>query len=172
MAWISFGVLPCRKKNLITARGSMLLKSRAFLSCFRACFLPGRTKDLSAPGSSSISSSSISSDSSTKLLFAYVQAGVLFSLRRVQDRCTNFFYCPWSFVIPWITFNKTTVNNLNLFSVLATDRIISVCQADKGSFTVCSNCLKVSNWEPRWDFLTSVSSTCPNNVNKETYVSF
>jgi len=27
----------------------MLLKSRAFLTCFRACFLPGRAKDLSAP---------------------------------------------------------------------------------------------------------------------------
>jgi len=31
------------------ARVSMLLKSRAFLTCFRACFLPGRAKDLSAP---------------------------------------------------------------------------------------------------------------------------
>jgi len=29
MAWISFGVLPCRKRNLMTARVSMLLKSRA-----------------------------------------------------------------------------------------------------------------------------------------------
>jgi len=29
MAWISSGALPCRKKNLITARVSMLLKSRA-----------------------------------------------------------------------------------------------------------------------------------------------
>jgi len=27
----------------------MLLKSRASLTCFRACFLPGRAKDLSAP---------------------------------------------------------------------------------------------------------------------------
>ena len=33
----------------MTARVSMLLKSRASLTCFRACFLPGRTKDLSAP---------------------------------------------------------------------------------------------------------------------------
>ena len=49
MAWISFGVLPCRKKILTTARVSMLLKSRASLTCFRACFLPGRAKDLSAP---------------------------------------------------------------------------------------------------------------------------
>ena len=31
------------------ARVSMLLKSSASLTCFRACFLPGRTKDLSAP---------------------------------------------------------------------------------------------------------------------------
>ena len=47
-AWISFGALSCRKKNLMTARVSMLLKSRASLTCFRACFLPGRAKDLSA----------------------------------------------------------------------------------------------------------------------------
>jgi len=46
---ISFGALPCRKKNLMTARVSMLLKSRASLTCFRVCFLPGRAKDLSAP---------------------------------------------------------------------------------------------------------------------------
>ena len=51
---ISFGALPCRggggkeKKNFMTARDSMLLKSRASLTCFRACFLPGRAKDLSA----------------------------------------------------------------------------------------------------------------------------
>ena len=31
------------------ARASMLLKSRASMACFRACFLPGRAKDLSAP---------------------------------------------------------------------------------------------------------------------------
>ena len=48
MAWISFGALPCRKNNLMTARVSVLLKSRAPLTCFRACFLPGRAKDLSA----------------------------------------------------------------------------------------------------------------------------
>ena len=49
MAWISFGALPCRKKNLMTARVSMFLKSRASLTCFRACYVPGRAKDLSAP---------------------------------------------------------------------------------------------------------------------------
>jgi len=42
MAWVSFGALPCRKTNLKTARVSMLLKSRASLTCFWACFLPGR----------------------------------------------------------------------------------------------------------------------------------
>jgi len=43
MACISFGVLPCRKKkNLMTSRVSMLLKSRASLTCFQPCFLPGR----------------------------------------------------------------------------------------------------------------------------------
>ena len=49
MGWISFGASPCRNKNLMTARVSMLLKSRASLTCFRACFLHGRAKDLSAP---------------------------------------------------------------------------------------------------------------------------
>ena len=34
----------------MTARFSILLKSRASLTCFRACFLPVRAKDLSAPG--------------------------------------------------------------------------------------------------------------------------
>ena len=33
----------------MTARVSTLLKSHASLTCFRACFLPGRDKDLSAP---------------------------------------------------------------------------------------------------------------------------
>jgi len=33
----------------MTARVSMLLKSRASLTFFRACFLPGRAKELSAP---------------------------------------------------------------------------------------------------------------------------
>jgi len=50
MTRISFGALPSRKKkNLMTARVSMLLKSRTPLTCLRACFLPGRAKDLSAP---------------------------------------------------------------------------------------------------------------------------
>jgi len=48
MTWISFGALPC-KRNVMTARVSMLLKSRASLTCFRACFLRGRAKDFSAP---------------------------------------------------------------------------------------------------------------------------
>jgi len=34
--------------DLMTARVSTLLKSRASLICFRACFLPGRAKDLLA----------------------------------------------------------------------------------------------------------------------------
>jgi len=50
MAWISFGALHCRKRNLMTASVSILLKSCASLTCLRACFLPGRAKDLSAPG--------------------------------------------------------------------------------------------------------------------------
>ena len=45
-----FPSAPClaEKKNLMTARVSMLLKSRASLTCFRDCFLPGRARDLSA----------------------------------------------------------------------------------------------------------------------------
>jgi len=50
MARISCGALLYRKiKNLMTARVSILLKLRAALTCFRACFLPGRAMDLSAP---------------------------------------------------------------------------------------------------------------------------
>ena len=49
--WREFPSAPClaEKRNLMTARVSMLLKSRASLTCFRACFPPGRAKDLSAP---------------------------------------------------------------------------------------------------------------------------
>ena len=47
MVWNSFGALPCRKINLTASRVSILLKSRAFLTCFQTCFLPGRAKDLS-----------------------------------------------------------------------------------------------------------------------------
>ena len=71
MAWISFGALPLQgEKNLMTARVSMLLKSRASLTCFRACFLPGRAKaapryiahaGISSPGSSILSALCFSS---------------------------------------------------------------------------------------------------------------
>ena len=45
-----FPSAPCLAgKTLVTARVSMLLKSRASLTCFRACFRPGRAKDFSAP---------------------------------------------------------------------------------------------------------------------------
>jgi len=50
--WREFPSAPClagKKKTLMIARVSMLLKSRASLTCFRACFLPGRANDLSAP---------------------------------------------------------------------------------------------------------------------------
>jgi hypothetical protein len=56
--WREFPSAPClagKKKNLVTARISMLLKSRASLTCFRACFLPDRAKDLSAPRYENIS---------------------------------------------------------------------------------------------------------------------
>jgi len=50
MARISFGAIALQgKKNFMTARVSMLSKSRASLTCFRACFHPGQAKDLSAP---------------------------------------------------------------------------------------------------------------------------
>ena len=51
--WREFPSAPClaggKRKTLMTARVLMLPKSRASLTCFRACFLPGRAKDLSAP---------------------------------------------------------------------------------------------------------------------------
>jgi len=46
MAWISFGALPCTKKKLMSACVSILLKLCTSLTCFQACFLPGRAKDL------------------------------------------------------------------------------------------------------------------------------
>jgi len=52
LEWRECPSAPClagKKKNLMTARVSMLLKSRASLICFRICFIPGRAKDLSAP---------------------------------------------------------------------------------------------------------------------------
>jgi len=51
LEWREFPSAPCRtekKENFMTARVSMLLKSRASLTCFRVCFLPGRAKDISA----------------------------------------------------------------------------------------------------------------------------
>jgi len=66
MAWISFGALPCRKKNLIIARVSMLLKSCASLKCFRASSLLGRYKDLPAPGNKIFQRCVISSGCSGK----------------------------------------------------------------------------------------------------------
>jgi len=45
-----FPSTPClAEKKMMTACVSMLLKSRKSLICFRACFLPGLVKDLSAP---------------------------------------------------------------------------------------------------------------------------
>jgi len=49
--WREFPSAPrlAGKRNLMMASVWMLLKSRAYLTCFRACFLPGRAKDFSAP---------------------------------------------------------------------------------------------------------------------------
>jgi len=50
--WRAFPSAPClagREKKVDDSCVSMLLKSRASLTCFRACYLPGRAKDLSAP---------------------------------------------------------------------------------------------------------------------------
>ena len=49
--WREFPSPPCLagKKELVTTHVSMLLKSRESLTCFVACFLLGRAKDLSAP---------------------------------------------------------------------------------------------------------------------------
>jgi len=49
---IAFPLAPCLAgKKMMTACVSMLLKFRASLTCSRACFHPGRAKDISAPGS-------------------------------------------------------------------------------------------------------------------------
>jgi len=49
--WREFPSASCLagKRNLITARGPISLKSRSSLTCFRVCFLPGRANDLLAP---------------------------------------------------------------------------------------------------------------------------
>ena len=47
--WREVASAPCLAKSLTKTRVRILLKSGAFLTLFRACFLPGRTKDLSAP---------------------------------------------------------------------------------------------------------------------------
>jgi len=44
MVWMSFGAWPCRKKNLMTACISMLLKSARHPTCFLSC--PVIRKDL------------------------------------------------------------------------------------------------------------------------------
>jgi len=41
--------LELQEKKDLTARVSMLLKSRSSLTCFLACFLPSQAKDVSAP---------------------------------------------------------------------------------------------------------------------------
>ena len=47
--WREFPSALClAEKKMMTARVSMLLKSRPSLTCFRTCFLPGRSKNLSA----------------------------------------------------------------------------------------------------------------------------
>ena len=48
--WHEFPSVPrlARKKNLMRACVSVLLKSRTSLTCFQACVLPGQAKDLPA----------------------------------------------------------------------------------------------------------------------------
>jgi hypothetical protein len=78
-----------------------------------------------------------SSSSSSINLFAFEQVEMLFSRKLVQCSYTNFFYCSCD-----VTLNKTAISNPNW---IRTNRIVSVCQAESGSFTVRSKCLKVSN---------------------------
>jgi len=49
MALICFGALPCKEKKKLDSSRLDVVESNASLTCFRACFLPGRAKDLSAP---------------------------------------------------------------------------------------------------------------------------
>jgi len=55
--WRKFPSAPglAEEKNVMKAGVSMLLQSRASLTCFRACFLPGQAKDLPAPRDNSLS---------------------------------------------------------------------------------------------------------------------
>ena len=49
--WREFRSAPClagKKRDLMTTRVSMLMKTRASPTCFRACFPHGRAKDLLA----------------------------------------------------------------------------------------------------------------------------
>jgi hypothetical protein len=71
---------------LMPARGSMLLKSRASQTYFRAYFLPGQAKDLSAPGLFKIQISGVSFISLFKCLI-YVQS------RYNISTSTHFHYC-------------------------------------------------------------------------------
>ena len=49
--WREFSsAMPCRIKNLMTARVPMLFKWRSSLQLFHVCFLPGPAMDLSATG--------------------------------------------------------------------------------------------------------------------------
>jgi hypothetical protein len=130
--------------------------------------------------SSNSGNKSSSNISSSKLLFVYVQAGALFSRRRVQYPCTNFFDCAFSFMIPWIAFNKKVANDLNRFSVLNADRITSVYQAENVKFYGPFELLKSNELRNLLSFLWHQSvplvlitltrrPTFPSNEKKESW---
>ena len=48
-AWREFPSVPCRKRNVMAARVSILLKSCSSVTCFQARVLPDQAKDLPAP---------------------------------------------------------------------------------------------------------------------------
>jgi hypothetical protein len=50
LEWREFPSAPCFAEKQELDESSLLEVVEIALTCFRACFLPGRAKDLSAPG--------------------------------------------------------------------------------------------------------------------------
>ena len=134
--WLEFPSAPClaKKKNFMTARVSMLLRSRASLTCFRAGFVSGRAKDFSAPCKSWASVPHcvyrivwIVGLTSMRILCSnfrpHVCLGVYDSavwLKTQRAKMSNFF-CKWD--------NDWKCNILNPQSNTDTDKVLVVCDA-------------------------------------------
>jgi len=164
MAWIFFGVLSCRKKKNLTARVSMLLKSRASLSCFGVCFLPGRAKELSAPRYWPKSSTEWYWQRKKNRIFHRKQCPLRNSHRRtcygkraVEEGCLRlgtFRNSCWS-VINWLFFRRSETQS-NYLSTL----LLHVCQLRKMTLRRGRELQNVSQNQPR-GYLWSVEFPGP-----------